>query len=142
MSVGAAVVLVRTAGVYNLFLPQLLTPQMRCFVSLFFWCELAGVRWARPHWVPEGGRAAQSHNAVIVMAPLLRVLSPEVREDWTLLGDDFSTVFPFLAQCLARQWLQDICSKVVAWHAAALGKCLRLLEKEKIQVRLDHACAC
>ena len=68
---------------------------------------------------------------MIVMAPLLRVLSPEVREDWTLLGDDFSTVFPFLAQCLARQWLQDICSKVVAWHAAAIGQVYVCWRKRK-----------
>ena len=104
MFVGATVVLVRTAGVYNLFLPKLLTPQMRSFVSLV-WCEFAGVRWARPHWVPEGGRAAQSsHNAVIEMAPLF-VHNPGVLENWILLGDDFNTVFPFSAQCLARQWL-------------------------------------
>ena len=77
------------------------------------------------------------------MAPLWRVHNPGVRENWILLGDDFSTVFPFLAQCLARQrHYMYICSKVVAWHAAAIGKCVRLLEKEKIQVRLDHECAC
>ena len=78
---------------------------MRSFVSLF-WCELAGVRWTRPHWVPEGRTAQSGHNAVIVMAPPWRVHNPGVREHWILFGDDFSTVFPFSAQCLARQWLR------------------------------------
>ena len=77
------------------------------------------MRWARPNSVLEGGRAAHSgHNLVIVKAPFLRVLSPGVREIWILLGDDFSTVFPFSAQCFARQWLY-----VLMFKSCGVARC-------------------